>query len=285
MSFSLRKSILRRNKPVLSFLFPNPSQQIKSQKFSIVAPSPNHYQMDIVFFGKYLYLLIVGTNNRYAWFEEIESRKKKAVKKAIETIIKEDTFRNMFPIIIDCDGERSFEALKTGTYFILPDGMSSNNKIVINSNPDPFHNRLAIINRLIRTIRDYAFKAEGTDSDIEPQLLERVLDYYNNWPQQTLSNLIGFYVSPNEVLHDLELEAFIVKKLINQNAKLRKEKMLDIGDKVLVSHMKQSLFEKVRFRIEPGVYKIKSFKGKMYEVESLDGKNKMVVPGYFLTKI
>jgi hypothetical protein len=49
--------------------------------------------------------------------------------------------------------------------------------------------------------------------------------------------------------------------------------------------MKQSLFEKVRFRIEPGVYKIKSFKGKMYEVESLDGKNKMVVPGYFLTKI
>jgi hypothetical protein len=249
-----------------------------------VAPTPNHYQMDIAYFGKFKYLIVIGTNNRYMWSVQIKDKSMETIVSALNTLINFETFRDKFgpsglrsfapfPIFIDCDGEKGFYHLDLEPRLVR-----------INSKPDKYHNRLSIINRAIRTIRDYAYRAFETKDDIAPSNLSQILHFYNNDPHKTLSRLIGFNVTPKMRLEDLELEAFIVKKLFHANMKER-EKKLKIGTKVTLYHPKE-FGKKVRFQMEPGIYTITSYKNGMYEVvEDQDVKNKQVVPGFYLGEI
>jgi hypothetical protein len=246
------------------------ADQIKNRRFNIVAPNPNYYQMDIAFFGKYKYLVIIGTNNRYVWAIAINTKDQLSIFKALILFSSFDTFRHIYPVMMDCDGEASFKDTPE-----LPN-------FRIHSLPDPHHNRLALVNRVIRTIRDYAYKMFDAEDDIDPAALEQVVHYYNNYPHKTLSNLIGFNVSPHMLLLDLDLEAFIAKKLMSQNLKESKKK-LAVGDKVMVGHVTKK-FEKVRFNTEPVMYTIIGYKNNMYIVENKYSK-KLIVPGYLLGRV
>jgi hypothetical protein len=227
--------------------------------------------MDIAFFGDFKYLIVVGTNNRYVWAIEILNKEKETIKAALVKLLNFETFREKFPIFIDCDGEKGFAFLN-----LDPD------VVIIKSKPNKFHNRLSIINRVIRTLRDYAYKAYKTTKDITPERLSQIVEHYNNYPHKTLSRLIGFNVSPRMVLFDLELEAFIAKKLFNTNMKERKKK-LEIGTNVMLCHPKKA-HEKIRFIMEPGIYTVIDYENGMYEIEAED-KNKQVVPGFYLVKL
>jgi hypothetical protein len=196
-------------------------------------------------------------------------------------------------IYIDCDGERSFSSLG-GTirggkvkseypgFMTLPKIYEAKYaNIIITSKPDPYHNRLSIVNRVVRTMRDFAHKYFDAQENIPPEMITKIIQYYNNFPHKTLSRLIGFNVSPKMVLNDIELEGFIARKLMYLNLEQEKKK-LKIGDKVVVIHQKnpKNPFEKIRYTMEPGFFTIKGFKNNLYIVENIpDERN------FFYTKI
>jgi hypothetical protein len=272
-----------------------PNQQIKYHRLYIVAPSPNYYQMDIAFFGGFNYLIMIGVNNRYAWAVEIPDRKKKTIENALEAILSYKSFRN-HPITspqyiyIDCDGERSFSSIGN----VLKDYKYGAIKIKINSKPDPYHNRLSIINRLIRTLRDYAHNSirtgfKSSNQPLPPKLLAKILYFYNHKPHRTLSNLTGFDTSPIDLLNDIDLEAIVAKKLLNANL-VYENKRFRIGDRVCVYHVVSNPFEKRRYEMEPGIYKITKRIGNMYKVTEIGVPpglvaNFLIVPSFLLVKI
>jgi hypothetical protein len=108
--------------------------------------------------------------------------------------------------------------------------------------------------------------------------VKMIIDSYNNDPHKTLSNLIGFNVSPAMVLNDVELEGFIARKLMYLNLEQEKKK-LKIGDIVRVVHEADpsNPFEKIRYRMEPGFFTIKGFKNSMYIVEQEASMDKTMV--------
>jgi hypothetical protein len=284
-----------------------PKEQLKHYSFHIVAPSPNYYQMDIAFFGgkddtskrqqastktrdEFKYLIIIGVNNRYVWAVKIKEKTKEEIMRALDLFTMSETFRNEDPfskplIYIDCDGEKSFQSLGSNTYD------TAFAKIIIISKPDPYHNRLSLINRVISTIRHFAFKMFDATKDIDLVALEEVLHQYNNRPHRTLSRLIGFNVTPKMLLDDIELEGFIAKKLMYLNL-MHEKKKYKIGDAVMVAHM-TGPFEKKRFEMEPGVFKITGYKNRMYIVapsvnrpeDDQSGDKKRIVPGFYLAKL
>jgi hypothetical protein len=234
-----------------------PYERLKYRSFSVVATEPNHFQMDLVFFGEFPYLVIIGVNNRYGYASPIVDKSTKAIQNALIFLLPflPSSFIENPIIKIDADGEKGFKGIDDD--FLIP------RNIKLSLKPDPFHNRLSLINRLVRTIRDFNHryintkKDISTKKDIPPHKLEQILTRYNNYPHRTLSQLVGFYVSPREVKEDIDLEALIAKKLLQRNGKLRNEEKLHIGDQVLCYYTVESPFEKRRFTTEPEVYTIR----------------------------
>jgi hypothetical protein len=107
-----------------------------------------------------------------------------------------------------------------------------------------------------------------TLDEITREQLGHMLNYNNNFPHKTLSNLIGFNVTPAMVLKDVELEGFIARKLMYFNLEQERKK-LKIGDIVRVIHEADPTnpFEKIRYRMEPGFFTVKGMKNNLYIVE------------------
>jgi 2-iminoacetate synthase ThiH len=57
------------------------------------------------------------------------------------------------------------------------------------------HRKLGIVDRVIRTIRDIAFAQHW--ETISPAEMKYITREYNNAPHKTLSELMGFDISPN----------------------------------------------------------------------------------------
>jgi hypothetical protein len=263
-----------------------PDNLLKQRRFHIVAPSPNYYQMDIAFFGHFKYLIIIGVNNRYVWAIRIGGKNKETILKSLDLFTSFKTFRKTPDFVyIDCDGERSFNSLMSPRGIArLGEIMKYNGtyaKIIISSMSDPHHNRLSLVNRVIKTMRDYANKFFKTLDDISTEQLEPIIKFINNSPHSTLSRLIGFNVTPKMLLNDIELEGFIARKLMYLNL-VQEKKKLKVGNVVKVIHEGKP-FEKIRYRMEPEFFTIMGMKNNMYVVEN--GPKQLIVPGFYLLQI
>jgi hypothetical protein len=286
---------------------------------------------------KHMFLIFIGINNRYTWALQILRKNVDTIKNALNIFTSFPNFRKptapsatraelagdtpigqsplaRSAIYIDCDGEKSFKSIHDRSLLTSGIYKATNANIIITSQPDPYHNRLSLVNRIIRTIRDYAMKFFRTLDEITREQLEHILKYYNNSPHKTLSNLIGFNVSPAMVLKDVELEGFIARKLMYFNLEQERKK-LKIGDIVRVIHEAdpKNPFEKIRYRMEPGFFTVKGvpggtdsagrssaagMKNNMYIVERQASTDKsvpwfypentfaqLIVPGYFLSRV
>jgi hypothetical protein len=266
----LRLNMRRTNYPIDV----KPLEQLKKYSLNNVAHFAYSFQMDIVYFGRYKYLIMIGHNNRYVYGVPINSRNKVDIEDALHRLT---TIINAPRYNIDCDGEGSFSHMNNKF-------LTSHN-ISIHSKPDNYHNRLSIINRVVRTIRDYAFKLSESE-DIDVDLLNNVMYYYNHYPHRTLSQAIGFYVSPAEVKDDFDLEAFIAKKLLLENIENKNKDNLKVGDTVALYNVEDK-FKKRRFTTDKRPYKIISKVGNMFEIvlkNNIYGE-KSIVPRYYLLKL
>jgi hypothetical protein len=125
---------------------------------------------------------------------------------------------------------------------------------------DEYHTNLAIINRVIRTIRNlvdtatnewvsdklkrlrntFLFSQEQLDkpkytlNNIPLQALKEIVAYYNHTPHDTLSSLMGFPTTPFMVDNDFDMEMFIVRKVRGLNAENRNISKFENGEHVKV---------------------------------------------------
>ena len=95
------------------------------------------------------------------------------------------------------------------------------------------HSSLAIIDRFTRTLRDMLFTA---DISITPQTLAQLIHIYNNTPHTTLTKVMGFEVTPLDMISNPPLQEEYVRRI--QAANISKSGALshafNIGDEVYV---------------------------------------------------
>ena len=151
---------------------------------------------------------------------------------------------------------------------------------------EPLHSSLGIVDRVIRTIRDMAYNMNiGV---ITPEVMDEIVNQYNNAPHRGLSKWAGFSVTPKMVNDDPELENYIVRRILQANWEIKNNVEFNINDgvNVKVYNMTDNKMKR-RSVIRPGEFKVIGKKNGLYEVEGkLNGKNTtQLLPRYLLDPI
>ena len=227
--------------------FRNPSKYIFNQGFEI-QPQPTNsfpmkdnkkyqlhkigprgtYMIDLMFGENGLvYLVGINVNTRYGMVELTNMIQKEDILKknaktttgyirALNKMVRE--VKNMNPITnLIGDGEGAFTSATAKNFY-------KENHINFNPVPrmyvdgkkttNPSHSSLAIVDRFIRTIRDMLYNA---NYKMTPLAVKAMVNQYNNAPHTTLSNVIGFKVSPLMVQQDINKEEYIVMRINKAN--------------------------------------------------------------------
>ena len=127
------------------------------------------------------------------------------------------------------------------------------------------HTKLALIDRMARTLRDMIYNCRMRDPDfaLNKETLDKLTVAYNLSPHATLSSLMGFPVTPIQVYNHDELQHEIIKKLVQSNyhtAWQINRESLGVGDTVWV-HNPRVWTQKRRNTVEDHPYTIESVTG------------------------
>lgn len=113
----------------------------------------------------------------------------------------------------------------------------------------------SLIDRLIRTLRLMNHNL-GNKQEIEPPVLNFLIDEYNNSVHGTLSKILGREVTPEMVDKDVALETTIVKHLRKQNFLMENNPDYAVTKTVHVyNDLPTRDFEKVKSKLIPGTWK------------------------------
>ena len=108
----------------------------------------------------------------------------------------------------------------------------------------------SIVDRLMRTLRMMNYNL-GNRNEIEPRVMNWLIDEYNRSPHGTLSNLLGRDVSPNDVDGNLELETEIVKRIRAMNFAVTTSPEYSLNKYVRVYNQANAM-DKVKPKLLPG---------------------------------
>ena len=122
------------------------------------------------------------------------------------------------------------------------------------------HGFLSPIDRMARTLRDMIFNAKRMDPKFvfNADTLKKLCAAYNSAPHVTLSNIMGFKVTPKDVFWNLDLQDEIVRRTYLQNYKIIKSpefNSIHVGD-IVYLHKPRQFGEKRRLNVEDTPYKI-----------------------------
>ena len=97
------------------------------------------------------------------------------------------------------------------------------------------HTSLALIDRLMRTIRDMHYnRSKGKFMKITPEDLQDILYVYNNSNHIGLSKIIGFDVTPEQVNNDPDLETEYIKRVRQMNFNVQSQSTFTIPEGSIV---------------------------------------------------
>ena len=228
-------------------------QHIPPPKFMHIYSKIQHaFQMD-TFIGDPDYLMFINVNTRKAYAYEMINKGAKQVLKSLTEFIKSEP---------ECKSIISDEDASYLSKSVL-DFMREHD-IIYTTTTDNDHNKLGIINRFMRTIRD--MKANEPNTDILS-----LVESYNDMPHRSLN-----YKSPNEITDEDELE-YIDKMERQVNPYHFKP-----GDLVRVV-LDKSPLTKRRSNLSKESYVVDSKDGNQFLIRSIDGSVD-TVPGYKLVK-
>ena len=236
-------------------------QHIPPPKFMhIYSKIPHAFQMDTFFddtksttgIGKSDYLMLININTRKAYAYPMSGKGAKEVLRSLNEFIKDEP---------ECKSIMSDEDTAYLSNTVL-DFMREHH-IIYTTTTDNDHNKLGIINRFMRTIRDMQNKV---DRDIVS-----LVESYNDMPHRSLN-----YKTPNEFTKDDELE------YINKMESQCNPYNFKPGDTVRVV-LDKSPLTKHRTNLSKESYIVDSPYGNQFLIRSSDGSVD-TVPGYKLVK-
>jgi hypothetical protein len=241
---------------------------------------PNTYLIDLMFAGKdYAYLICVNANTRFLMVETTNLVADEDGKLLMMNAKKDSaSFLTAFERILGrtkisflrSDDEASFTSAEALEYY-QRHNITYNNveRLVIGDRNMINHTSLAIIDRIIRTIRDIAHNW-GT-ADINPPVMNHIIEIYNKAPHDTLSKIMGFPVSPTEAQKSPELESEIIRRIIAQNHDIRERHNynIDVGDDVMIYNESDSKIKR-RSVVHPSIYVVVGYNGAFYFLKTKD---------------
>ena len=223
----------------------------------IYSKIPHAYQMDTFIknkaAGQINYLMLININTRKAYAFEMLGKGAKSVLESLNEFIKIEPECKA----ITSDQDRAYLSNSVLNF------MREHN-IIYTTTLDEDHNKLSIINRFMRTIRD--MKSYMPDANILD-----LVDSYNDMPHRSLD-----YKSPNEITLSDELE--YIDKMRNQVNPYK----FKPGDSVRVI-LNDNPFVKHRTNLSKQSYIVDSKDGNQFIIRSSDGSVD-VIPGYKLVK-
>ena len=139
--------------------------------------------------------------------------------------------------------------------------MSDGGKQIVPEEKSPtttqYHNQLAIIDRISKTLRDMIEVTQRTQPSFEltHATLKQLANIYNTTPHETLSKIMGFKVCPQDVLSHKKLHDEIVRRVVMKNLDTIESPSFDINvGAVVYLYTPKQLFEKRRNAVESTPY-------------------------------
>lgn len=232
------------------------------QYMHIYSKTPNSFQMDTFINEKVKggtnYLMFINVNTRKAYAYHMIGKGAEQVKLSLNKFIHDEP--NCKSILSDQDSAYLSNEVITW--------MKQHN-INYRTTEDEDHNKLGIINRFMRTIRNMA-SYKGYETKIPISVMKQIITSYNEMPHRSLDNK-----SPNEMTPEDEQD--YINKHEQNNPYDFKE-----GDKVRVVLDKQPLLKR-RSRLTKEAYVIDSRIGNQFLIKSKDVSVDKI-PGYKLVK-
>ena len=220
----------------------------------IYSKVPHAYQMDTFFQSRRVcYLMLININTRKAYAYEMAGKGAKEVLRSLNEFIKVEP---------ECKAITSDQDTAYLSKSVL-DFMREHD-IIYTTTLDEDHNKLSIINRFMRTIRDMKSREPNTD-------ILSLVDSYNDMPHRSLD-----YKSPNEITEEDEL-AYIDKMKDQVNPYKFKP-----GESVRII-LDENPFVKKRTNLSKESYIVDSKDGNQFIIRSSDGSVD-TMPGYRLVK-
>ena len=273
----------------------NEKQQKKKYMLHTIAPR-HSFIIDYFFPGKFIYLLCVNVNTRKAFaipasnIKEIsEDRWIVPLKgnKTEETAVEQLKKLMKMTIVkhIMCDLEKAFISNSFKEF-------CSKNRIELNhyhknqlkgfetkDTSRGNHGTLSILDRLCRTLRTMNNNL-GNDENIPPNVMEYLLEEYNNSPHSTLSKVLKRLVSPNEVDENPKIEDFICGKLMKENMITKLKDDWNVKGWTVRCFNEAGKFDKVKRKLLPGTWKVKGNEHGLFVCKQ--GENTIKVPRWFI---
>ena len=210
---------------------------------------PNSYQMDTLVQTKNAnpryYLIIININSRKLYAYPMKAKDSKEVLKALNTFIKQ--VKTIYSITSDQDAAY----LDSKITKFMTDNHIDHQTTFTND-----HNRLGIINRAIKTLRDL-----NNERDFTQQSMTKALNAYNNSVHSSINK------EPNDFTNEDE-EQYIANKEIETNLKMN---MFNLPNNTYVRIMSSSTpMKKKRLNLSDGSYKVAYKTGNKYVIKALD---------------
>jgi hypothetical protein len=242
-----------------------------------VAPVDS-YMIDIAFFNDFddntlAFLILININTRKAYAKLLngieldnEGENIKIIKDSKSAVAFVENLRDLLNknkitvSILKGDGEKAFNSKYAHEFY-------NKNEIQFIAAPISFgstnHSSLAIIDRMIRTIRDVQYNM-GFNS-MDPNLMQEILNQYNNSIHSTLK------MKPNDITPDIEYQ--LQRKNMQENFNISKQNGFNLrkGTQVLVYNDPNPLTKR-RTVIKDKVFKILGNQGPIYEIVDKEGK-------------
>ena len=242
---------------------------------------PNTWFCDIVVFGKYDkrsvgYLLWVNANSRYIVLStgnliqidnsaEIYEFKPSGLKttQAFIASLREMTNKYTIKTLIT-DAEPGWNAHTANEFY---DSLRIKH-VPINVSQEG-HNRMGILDRAVRTLRDMIFNSKSDETN--PVILQRIVDVYNKTKHKTLCHYLHGIYTPEAVFNNIELEQLLIKNIKIENWKTMTADDYEIndGEEVVVKMLYTHQLDKRRRTSLIGKWVVIHHSGQYYSVKNI----------------
>ena len=144
-----------------------------------------------------------------------------------------------------------------------------------------YHNQLAIIDRISRTLRDMIFNVQRSMPSfvLDAMSLKELARVYNRTPHETLSKTMGFNVTPTDVIKLRKLQDEIVRRWLQHNELLMESQAFTSIRPFMKVYVYQpkSPFNKRRNTVEDSPYIVLSCNRGNFIIERVsDGQRRIV---------
>lgn len=260
-------TILNHNDKLLKDTFPLKENK-KKYLTHLIYPEGTYF-IDIMFSHDSYFLLAINFTTRYLYINELKDKSAEEVIQSFHEMMKgvEDIR------VVRGDKESAFISEKFKAYlekyhqavFIPSERIQESYGITT-----IVHDKLGVIDRATRTLRDMAYVAGFTDP-IPFRILNHLVNNYNIAPHAFLSKYAHTSVSPEDVSKDHKLLLKIWRNVEQHNFKVKNREGYQLRKGEVVSVYNDDKTHKRRTQVKPEQFRVIGYKNGNYILQNQKG--------------